>query len=218
MVAYLDRADGDRLAYLAVHGAGPTVVWLGGFNSDMQGTKAEALADWAARAGRGYVRFDYAGHGRSSGIFTDGTISRWRGDALAVVDGLTSGQVVLVGSSMGGWIATLVALARPHRIAGLVLVAPAADMTDKLIEPELTAEAWAALSRDGVWIRPSPYGSGDPITRVMLETGAAGQCCPDRRPAAHHCACFRAALMLMSLGVTRLLSPRPGRGTTWSSL
>ena len=171
MPAYLARPDGERLAYEAVEGNGPTLVWLGGFNSDMAGTKAQALADWAAERGRGYVRFDYFGHGASSGAFTEGTISRWRDDALAVIDGLTTGPLVLVGSSMGGWIATLAALARPERVGGLVLIAPAADMTDKLIEPELTAEARAALSRDGVWVRPSPYGAGDAITQALLEDG-----------------------------------------------
>ena len=147
------------------------MVWLGGFNSDMGGTKAQALADWAERSGRAYVRFDYSGHGVSSGLFVQGTISRWRDDALAVIDGLTTGPLVLVGSSMGGWIATLAALARPQRVAGLVLVAPAADMTDKLMEPELGEEARCALILEGVWTRPSDYGPGDPITRLLLEDG-----------------------------------------------
>ena len=178
MLAYLLRPDGERLAYKAVEGGGPTLVWLGGFNSDMAGTKAQALADWAAARGRGYVRFDYFGHGRSSGEFVHGTISRWREDALAVVDSLTSGPLVLVGSSMGGWIATLAALARPERVAGLVLIAPAADMTDKLMEPELGPQARAALASQGVWVRPSPYGPGDPISRALLEDGRAWSVLP----------------------------------------
>jgi pimeloyl-ACP methyl ester carboxylesterase len=147
------------------------VVWLGGFNSDMAGSKAQALSDWAERIGRGYVRFDYFGHGASSGAFVQGTISRWRDDALAVIDALTTGPLVLVGSSMGGWIATLVALARPERMAGLVLVAPAADMTDALIGPQLSEAARATLVLEGVWTRPSPYGPGDPISRALLEDG-----------------------------------------------
>ncbi len=171
MPVYLQRPDGQRLAYEAVQGDGPTVVWLGGFNSDMTGTKAQTLAAWAILRGRSYVCFDYFGHGASSGDFVEGTISRWRADALAVIDELTTGPVVLVGSSMGGWIATLAALARPDRIAGLVLVAPAADMTDKLIEPELSAEARASIAAHGVWTRPSPYGLGDPISRILLEDG-----------------------------------------------
>src|SRR5437763_7560824 len=100
----LDRGDGERLAWRRVAGAAPTVVWLGGYRSDMTGTKAQALADWAAANGRAYVRFDYFGHGESSGDFVEGTITRWREDALAVLDELTEGPLVLVGSSMGGWI------------------------------------------------------------------------------------------------------------------
>ena len=138
----------------------------------MTGTKAQALADWAGRAGRACVRFDYFGHGASTGAFVEGVISRWRDDALAIVDALTHGPLLLVGSSMGGWIATLVALARPDRVAGLVLIAPATDMTDKLIIPELPDEAHAALAADGVWVRPSPYGLGDPISRELLQDGA----------------------------------------------
>ncbi len=169
--AFLSRPDGQRLAYRKVEGAGPTVVWLGGFHSDMLGTKAEVLAEWAQANGRAYVRFDYFGHGESSGAFEAGTIGRWREDALAVVDQLCDGPVVLVGSSMGGWIASLVALARPERIAGLVLIAPAPDMTDKLIEPELPSEARAALAEHGVWTRPSLYDDGYPITRALLDEG-----------------------------------------------
>ena len=178
MVAYLDRPDGERLAYEVVEGEGPAVVWLGGFNSDMAGTKAQALADWAAERGRTYVRFDYFGHGASSGAFVKGTISRWRADALAVIDELTMGPLVLVGSSMGGWIATLAALARPERVAGLVLIARAADMTDKLIEPGLGPEARESLAATGVWIRPSPYEPGDPLSRALLEDGCAWSVLP----------------------------------------
>ena len=141
--------DGARLAWRKVAGGGPTVVWLGGFHSEMTGTKGEALAVWAAETGRAYLRFDYFGHGLSEGRFEDGTISRWRGDALAVIDRLTTGPLVLVGSSMGGWLACLAALARPERIAGLVLIAPAADFTQALLAPRLPPEAHEALERDG---------------------------------------------------------------------
>ena len=178
MPAYLPRPDGERLAYEALEGDGPTVVWLGGFNSDMAGTKAQTLVDWARERSRACVRFDYYGHGRSSGAFADGTISRWRDDALAVIDSLTSGPLVLVGSSMGGWIATLAALARPQRVSGLLLIAPAADMTDKLIEPRFGAEARAALASRGLWMRPSPYGPGDPISRALIEDGRAWSVLP----------------------------------------
>lgn len=168
----LPREGGERVAWRAVMGRGPTVVWLGGFKSDMTGAKAEALADWAKARGRGYVRFDYLGHGESSGAFEAGTITRWRADALAVIDELTEGPLVLVGSSMGGWISCLAALARPDRVVGMVLVAPAPDFTEALMKPEISAEGLADLARDGVWMRPSEYGDPYPITRELLEDGA----------------------------------------------
>jgi len=169
---FLDRPDGGRLAYRRLDGAGPTLVWLGGFNSDMTGTKAQALADWAAGSGHACIRFDYFGHGASSGAFADGTITRWREDALAVIDELTEGPLVLVGSSMGGWIACLTALARPERIAGMVLIAPAPDFTERLMKPELSPKALAQIGEAGVWMRPSEYGEPYPITRTLLEDGA----------------------------------------------
>ncbi|WP_293899918.1 alpha/beta hydrolase [Phenylobacterium sp.] len=169
---FLERPDGARLAWRAVEGAGPAVVWLGGFRSDMTGTKAETLAEWAWSQGRAYVRFDYFGHGQSSGDFPDGTITRWREDALAVLDKLTKDELVLVGSSMGGWIACLAAIARPKRVKALVLVAPAADFTEKLLGPAIPPEGQAALAADGVWLRPSDYGEPYPITRKLLEDGA----------------------------------------------
>lgn len=168
--AWLDRGD-YRLAYRRVAGAGHTVVWLGGFRSDMIGTKAEALSDWAARTGHSYLRFDYFGHGESEGAFEDGTIGRWRDDALAVVDALTEGPLVLVGSSMGGWIACHVALARPERVKALVMIAPAADFTSALMEAGMSAEAKAEMAETGVWLRPSDYGDPYPISRALIEDG-----------------------------------------------
>jgi pimeloyl-ACP methyl ester carboxylesterase len=168
---FLDR-DGERLAWLREPGQGPTVLWLGGFRSDMTGTKAQALAEWARASGRDYLRFDYFGHGASSGEFAQGTIGRWREDALSVIDALTEGPLILVGSSMGGWIACLAALARPERVKALVLVAPAPDFTDKLMEPEFDDDAREALALDGVWTRRSDYDpAGYPITRALLEDG-----------------------------------------------
>ena len=165
--------EGVGLAWRRVKGKGPTVVWLGGFHSEMTGTKAQALAEWAARAGRDFLRFDWFGHGRSEGRFTEGTITRWRGDALAVLGRLTEGPVVLVGSSMGGWIACLAALARPDRVQALVMIAPAADFTEALLTPGLPPEALTALERDGVWIRPSAYDdAGYEIAAALLEDGA----------------------------------------------
>lgn len=164
---------GAGLAWRRVKGRGPTVVWLGGFHSEMTGTKAQALAEWAAATGRDFLRFDWFGHGQSEGRFVDGTITRWRADALAAVDRLTEGPVVLVGSSMGGWLACLVALVRPDRVSALVLIAPAADFTEALMKPGLPPEAHAAFERDGVWTRPSAYDdAGYEISAALLEDGA----------------------------------------------
>ena len=179
----LIRPDGERLAWRKVEGRGPALVWLGGYRSDMTGTKAQALADWAAARGRACVRFDYLGHGASSGDFqAKGTITRWREDALAVLDELTSGPVVLVGSSMGGWIACLAAMARPQRVAAMVLLAPAPDFTEKLMRPQIPPEGLAALAADGVWFEPSQYGDPNPITRELLEDGARWSILPGPIP------------------------------------
>jgi pimeloyl-ACP methyl ester carboxylesterase len=162
-----------QIAWRRVAGRGPTVVWMGGFHSEMSGTKAQALAEWAAATGRDFLRFDWFGHGQSGGRFVDGTITRWRGDALAVLERLTEGPAVLVGSSMGGWLACLATLARPDRVKALVLIAPAADFTEALLKPSLPSEARAALERDGVWIRPSAYDdAGYEISAALLEDGA----------------------------------------------
>lgn len=168
---FLDRGDGQRIAWRRVDGAGPAVVWLGGFASDMTGTKAQALADAAAARGWSYLRFDYFAHGASSGRWEDATIGRWRADALAVVDRLTAGPLVLVGSSMGGWIAGLVALARPERLHGLVLVAPAPDFTERLMRPRIPPEGLRELALNGVWHEPSEYGEPLAITRRLLDEG-----------------------------------------------
>lgn len=170
---FLDQDDGERIAWRRVAGRGPTVVWLGGFMSDMTGTKAQALNDWALANGRAFLRFDYLGHGESSGDFRDGAITRWRADALSAIAALTEGPLVLVGSSMGGWISCLVAAEIPERLHAMVLIAPAADFTEALMKPGLPPEALAAIERDGEWIRPSLYEpTGYPITRGLLEDGA----------------------------------------------
>lgn len=180
---FLVRADNQRLAFRRVAGEGPTVVWLGGFHSDMTGTKAQVLAEQAETTGGSYLRFDYFGHGESDGQFRDGTISRWREDALAAIDELTDGPLVLVGSSMGGWLACLAAIARPERVKAMVLIAPAPDFTEKLMEPELSPEAKAAIARDGFWIRPSDYDDGGyAITRELLEDGARWSILPGPVP------------------------------------
>ncbi len=162
---------GERLAWRAVEGRTPTMVWLGGFRSDMSGTKAEALAGWAEANGRAFLRFDYSGHGESSGDFADGTIGRWRDDALAVIGTLAEGPLILVGSSMGGWIAGLIGLAHPQRLAALVLIAPAPDFTETLMWPAFSGEQRRALEEQGVWNQPSEYGGTYPITRGLIEDG-----------------------------------------------
>lgn len=163
---------GLQLAYMRQPGAAPTFVWLGGLKSDMAGTKAEALADWAAERGQGFVRFDYAGHGRSEGRFEEQNMSRWLSDALAVIDELTAGPLVLVGSSMGGWAALLAARARPGRVKALLLIAPAADFTERLMWAGFDPEVRRQIEQTGHWERPSAY---DPepyiITRQLIEDG-----------------------------------------------
>jgi pimeloyl-ACP methyl ester carboxylesterase len=164
-------ADGTELAYARRAGAGPVVVFLPGFRSDMEGTKALALDAWAARNGRAMLRFDYAGHGASGGWFEDGTIGRWADDAATAFDRLSEGPAVLVGSSMGGWIALLLALRRPERVAGLVGIAAAPDFTETLIWPELSFEQRAALMTEGRILLPSEYGDPTPVTRALIEDG-----------------------------------------------
>jgi hypothetical protein len=166
-----DRGDGTELAWIGQEGASPTVVFLPGFRSDMTGSKATALADFCAATGQAMLRFDYSGHGASGGAFTDGTIGIWASDALAAIDRLTAGHLILVGSSMGGWIALLTALKRPERIAALIGIAAAADFTEKLMWDAMTFEERARLNRDGVIPIPSQYGEPTPITRSLIEEG-----------------------------------------------
>jgi pimeloyl-ACP methyl ester carboxylesterase len=167
----LTRPDGETLAWRRVEGRGPTVVWLGGFRSDMGGTKAVALAEAMAARGLGYLRFDYFAHGESSGRWEAATIGRWREDALAVIDELTEGPLVLVGSSMGGWMACLAALARPERVKAMVLIAPAPDFTEALMRPALPPEALRELELNGMWMAPSEYGDPYAITKRFLDEG-----------------------------------------------
>jgi len=167
----LARGSGEWVAYERHPGKGPEVMFLGGFASDMTGTKALHLDGHCRAKGRAFTRFDYQGHGASSGRFADGTIGRWTADALAVLDFVVEGPVVLVGSSMGGWIMLLVALARPERVRGLVGIAVAPDFTERLIRDVLTAEEAAVLARDGVLLQPSEYGEPLPITARLLDEG-----------------------------------------------
>ncbi|MCH8683920.1 alpha/beta fold hydrolase [Pedomonas mirosovicensis] len=169
----VDRGDGVRLAYARLEGKGPTVVFLHGFMSDMEGGKALALEEHCRKAGQAFLRFDCSGHGKSEGAFTDGTISRWRDDVLVLLDQRTEGPLLLVGSSMGGWLALLAALARPERVKGLVLLAAAPDFTDWGLYADFTPEQREALSRDGQVAIPSEYGPDPYIyTKALIDDGA----------------------------------------------
>ncbi len=168
----LQRAGREAIAYRAMEGSTPGVMFCGGFMSDMTGTKATALEAHCRRTGRAYVRFDYAGHGESGGAFRDGTIGAWRDDALAVLDSIASGPQILVGSSMGGWIVLLLALARPERVAGLVGVAAAPDFTEDLIWSTLDDEGRRTLAETGEIVMPCDYGDDPyPITMDLIEEG-----------------------------------------------
>jgi pimeloyl-ACP methyl ester carboxylesterase len=173
---------GHPIAYRRSEGTGPAIVWLGGFRSDMTGTKAEALHVWAEGAGRAFVRFDYGGHGQSGAAFEACTISTWLEDTLFVIDKLTQGPVVLVGSSMGGWLALLAAKARAGRVRSLVLIAPAPDFTES-VWGELTFAERRAVADQGKHMRPSAYGGGpDVFTRALFEDGRKHLLLPDAIP------------------------------------
>jgi pimeloyl-ACP methyl ester carboxylesterase len=161
-----------RIAYSRTGGNGPEAVFCGGFRSNMAGSKALALEAHCTATGRALVRFDYRGHGESDGMFTDGTIGGWLADTVAVLDRVARGPAILVGSSMGAWIALLAARARPDRVKGMVLVAPAVDFTEALIWERLPAADRAVMERDGVWRRDSDYtDEPDQITLRLIEEG-----------------------------------------------
>ena len=166
-----DRGDGVTLAWVRTPGRGPTTVFLPGFKSDMTGTKAMLTEVFCAEHGLGCLRLDYSGHGASGGAFTDGTIGRWTDDVLVLIDQLTEGPLVLVGSSMGGWIALLAALARPGRIAGLIGIAAAPDFTEDLMWSAMMPTERARLERDGVLHLPSQYGDPTPVTAAFFADG-----------------------------------------------
>ena len=178
-VEFMDIGSGPdqrAIAVAAQAGEAPGIFWLSGFKSDLRGTKAQALAGWALKSGRACVRFDYSGHGQSAGEFLDGTISRWLEESLAVFERFCRGPQVVVGSSMGGWLALLLARELKRRaaaaLAGLVLIAPAVDFTEVLMWSKLPAKIKRELETKGVWIRPSQYESdGYPITRRLIEDG-----------------------------------------------
>src|SRR5689334_3565896 len=174
--AFIDVGEGSG-------GRGPGLFWLGGFNSDMRGTKALALDAWAAEHGRACIRFDYSGHGESGGAFIDGTIGRWLEESVAVFEQFCRGPQVVIGSSMGGWMALLLAreiakreaspVSQANRtsLAGLVLIAPAPDFTEQLMWNHFSPEIQEEIQTKGVWMRPSQYGDPYPITRALIEEG-----------------------------------------------
>ncbi len=172
-------SDQRAIAVAAQAGEAPGVFWLSGFKSDMRGIKAQALAAWALKSGRACLRFDYSGHGQSGGQFLDGTISRWLEETFAVFERFCRGPQVVIGSSMGGWLALLLARELKRRraataLAGLVLIAPAVDFTEVLMWSKLPAKIKQELEDKGVWTRPSQYDSdGYPITRNLIEDGRA---------------------------------------------
>jgi pimeloyl-ACP methyl ester carboxylesterase len=166
-----------RLTRAVAPVAGPGLVWLGGFASDMDGVKAQFLDEWAQARGRACLRFDYSGHGRSGGHFADACIGDWLAQSAALFAASTEGPQIVVGSSMGGWLALLLAQrlaaqGATARLAGLVLLAPAVDFTQELLWPTLGPDARRSIEEDGVWARPSRYGpQSTPITRRMIEDG-----------------------------------------------
>ena len=170
MIERFQSPEGRELAYDRLTGKGPGVIFLGGFKSDMEGTKALHLRDWAQAEGRGFVRFDYSGHGQSGGRFEDGAIGDWAEDAAAVL-ARTEGPQVLVGSSMGGWISLLLARAYPERIVGLVTIAAAPDFTEDSMWAGFDADQRRQLETEGQVALPSDYGEPYIITRRLIEEG-----------------------------------------------
>jgi pimeloyl-ACP methyl ester carboxylesterase len=179
---FLTVGTGSAVRRIAVRqrdGAAPGLFWLGGFKSDMGGTKAVALDSWAAAQGRACIRFDYSGHGESSSAFTEGTIGRWLEDSLAVFSAFAHGPQVVVGSSMGGWLALLLLRALKRRpaegrasVAGLVLIAPAVDFTEELMWKQFSPEVRREIEKTGAWQRPSQYSEESyPITKALIEEG-----------------------------------------------
>ena len=175
-----DGTSSRRIAYrnrLAKESGRPGIVWLCGFKSDMRSTKASALHSWAVKQDRGFLRFDYSGHGESEGAFESGTIGLWLEDSLAIIRSASQGPQILVGSSMGGWLALLAAQAlhasgEDARLAGLVLIAPAVDFTEALMWEQMAPKVRNEVVEQGVWLRPSPYSPDPyPITRELIEEG-----------------------------------------------
>lgn len=170
---FLTTPQGRRIAYHYTPGTGPCVVFLGGLMSDMQGTKAVHLEAWAQARGQGFLRFDYSGHGESSGTFQEGCIGDWAEDTAAILDVVPTGPLLLVGSSMGGWQSLLAVRRDPSRIAGLVTIAAAPDFTEDSMFASFTEEQKVQLNEEGQVALPSDYGAPYIITKRMIEDGRA---------------------------------------------
>ena len=166
-----DRGDGVELAWARTEGRFPAAVFLPGYKSDMTGAKALETEAFCQTHGLACLRLDYSGHGASGGRFEDGAIGRWTDDALFLIDRLTAGPIVLIGSSMGGWIGLLAAIARPERVAGLIGIAAAPDFTEELMWQSMTPDEQQTILRDGVLHVPSQYGDPYPVTRALIEDG-----------------------------------------------
>lgn len=172
---FLSLKDGTRLAYKKVDGKTPTVIWCGGLKSDMEGSKALHLEQWARESGQAYIRFDYFGHGVSDGDFIEGKISRWASDVTAVISELCEGDVILVGSSMGGWASLLAAINLPKRVKAMALINPAPDFTEKLTRTKWTAEQETELLENGVVYEPSGYDEPYAYSKKLMDDGKAQQ-------------------------------------------
>lgn len=171
-IEFLASKSGNRLGFKKRAGKSPTLVWLCGFHSDMAGQKATTMDAFAMDNGFASLRFDYSGTGTSQGRFEDGTISNWLYESQEMINANTSGDLVLVGSSMGAWLAILLAMANPLRVKALVLIAPAPDFTEDLMWATFSDEIKSEIMEKGYWMRPSPYdAAGYPITKALIENG-----------------------------------------------
>ena len=175
---FLSQSE-EKIAYKQNKGKGPTIIWCGGLKSDMDGGKATFLHDWAIANDHDFIRFDYYGHGHSSGRFRDGTVSRWGADVVTVIDNLAETEVILIGSSMGGWSSLLATCSRPDRVKGLVLIAPAPDFTEKLMWANWPEAARNAVIEDGIYYEPSDYDEPYEYSRELIEDGRAHQLLDD---------------------------------------
>lgn len=172
---YLSRKSGERIAYKQNSGTGPTLIWCGGLKSDMEGGKAVHLHEWASRENRNFIRFDYFGHGSSSGRFRDGSISQWADDVTYVMDEISKGPVILIGSSMGGWAALIASMKRSTRVKALLLIAPAPDFTQKLTWENWTEDQRQTLTDDGIVYEESDYDEPYEYSQILMEDGRANQ-------------------------------------------